>query len=91
VDDSHSRHMRIRAAQPTDRDALLDIWLRSVRATHTFLTEEDIQFYLPFVRAALESSELEVWVLRGSHVHDRPRARREFLRPAGVRMLGALE
>jgi putative acetyltransferase len=55
--------MKIREAQPTDRDSLLDIWLRSVRATHTFLTEEDIQFYLPFVRAALESGELELWVL----------------------------
>jgi putative acetyltransferase len=55
--------MKIREAQPTDRDTLLDIWLRSVRATHTFLTEEDIQFYLPLVRAALDSGELELWVL----------------------------
>jgi putative acetyltransferase len=54
--------MTIRPAGPTDRDTLLDIWLRSVRATHTFLTEDDIQSLLPLVRdAALP--ELELWVL----------------------------
>lgn len=55
--------MRIRAAHPADRDTLLDIWLRSVRATHTFLSEDDIQFFLPLVREALGSDQLEVWVL----------------------------
>ena len=40
----------------------MDIWLRSVRATHTFLTEDDIQSLLPLVRdAALPA--LELWVL----------------------------
>lgn len=54
--------MTIREAVPADRNALLDIWLRSVRATHTFLTEDDIQTLLPQVRdAALV--ELEVWIL----------------------------
>jgi putative acetyltransferase len=53
--------MTIREALPTDRDALLDIWLRSVRATHTFLTEDDIQSLLPLVRGGL--FELELWVL----------------------------
>ena len=54
--------MTIRQALPDDRNVLLDIWLRSVRATHTFLTEEDIQSLLPLVRdAALV--ELELWVL----------------------------
>ncbi len=54
--------MTIREALPTDRDTLLDIWLRSVRATHTFLTEADIQSLLPVVRdAALPA--LELWVL----------------------------
>jgi putative acetyltransferase len=56
--------MTIREATPADRDALLDIWLRSVRATHTFLTEDDIQSLLPLVRdAALPG--LELWVLCG--------------------------
>src|SRR5262245_11812563 len=55
--------MKIRQALPTDRDVLLDIWLRSVRATHTFLSEEDIQFFLPLVRDGLASAELVLWVL----------------------------
>lgn len=53
--------MKIREALPADRDTLLDIWLRSVRATHTFLSEDDIQSLLRLVRdAAL--LELELWV-----------------------------
>ena len=54
--------MTIRPASAQDHDALLDVWLRSVRATHTFLTEADIQSLLPQVRdAALPA--LELWVL----------------------------
>lgn len=54
--------MAIRAARPTDHEVLLDIWLRSVRATHTFLTEPDIQSLLPMVRdGALR--QLELWIL----------------------------
>jgi putative acetyltransferase len=55
--------MNIRRAIATDRDGLLDIWLRSVRATHSFLTEDDIQSLLPLVRECLASGELELWVL----------------------------
>jgi putative acetyltransferase len=58
-----TRAMRIRRANPTDRDALVDIWLRSVRATHTFLSEEDIQSLLPPTRDYLTSEEPELWVL----------------------------
>jgi putative acetyltransferase len=54
--------MTIRAAAPTDRPALLDIWLRSVRATHAFLTENDIQSLLPLVRD-VALMHLELWVL----------------------------
>jgi putative acetyltransferase len=54
--------MTIREALPADRAALLDIWLLSVRATHSFLTEDDIQSLLPLVRdAAL--AQLELWAL----------------------------
>lgn len=54
--------MIIREALPGDRQTLLDIWLHSVRATHQFLTEDDIQSLLPLVRdRALV--ELDVWVL----------------------------
>jgi putative acetyltransferase len=52
----------IREAVPEDRETLLAIWLRSVRATHTFLSEDDIQSLLPIVRdVALVA--LEVWVV----------------------------
>jgi putative acetyltransferase len=54
--------MHIRQATPADRAGLLEIWLRSVRATHTFLSEEDIQSFLPLVRDYL-ASEQEFWVL----------------------------
>jgi putative acetyltransferase len=54
--------MTIRKAIPSDRDNLLDIWLRSVRATHTFLTERDVQALLPEVRD-VALVDLELWVL----------------------------
>ncbi|HLO35389.1 MAG TPA: acetyltransferase, partial [Candidatus Deferrimicrobium sp.] len=58
-----SRPLAIREARPVDRAVLPDIWLRSVRATHTFLTEDEIQALLPFVREELSGDELELWVL----------------------------
>jgi len=54
--------MNIRQARPDELGILLDIWLRAVRATHTFLTEGDVQFYLPLVRD-LALPALELWVL----------------------------
>jgi putative acetyltransferase len=53
--------MTIREALSADRDALLDIWLRSVRATHPFLTEADIPSLLPLVRDSAPAA-LELWV-----------------------------
>ena len=54
--------LRIRRAASNDHHRLLHIWEQSVRTTHTFLSEEDIQFLLPLVRDhALK--ELELWVL----------------------------
>lgn len=55
--------MWIRPSTPTDRDALLDIWLRSVRVTHTFLSESDIEGLLPAVRDYLSSPGSELWTL----------------------------
>jgi putative acetyltransferase len=55
--------MDIRRAMPTDREVLLDIWLRSVRARHTFVPEQDIRSRIPQVRDYLASSEAEFWVL----------------------------
>lgn len=55
-------HMDIRTARPQDHPALLSIWEQSVRASHAFLSEEDIQALRPVVRdQALPG--LEVWVL----------------------------
>ena len=52
----------IRGATADDLETLVALWLRSVQATHTFLTEEDIASLLPDVRAALQSDQLELWV-----------------------------
>ncbi|WP_340650171.1 hypothetical protein [Pseudoxanthomonas winnipegensis] len=54
--------MNIRKAQPEDHPSLLAIWEQSVRASHDFLSEQDIQSLLPLVRDhALPG--LEVWIL----------------------------
>ncbi len=55
--------MHIRPIEPADREPLVDVWLRSVRATHTFLSEQDVRFLLPLVRDYLLSEEPEFWVL----------------------------
>lgn len=42
-----------------DYDEITRLWEASVRATHTFLTEEDILFFKPMVRnQALQAAEL---------------------------------
>lgn len=52
----------IQPAAEQDREPLLRVWLESVRATHAFLSEDEIQQILPQVRdSAL--TQLEVWVL----------------------------
>jgi len=54
--------LNIRKAQPEDHPSLLGIWEQSVRASHDFLSEQDIQSLLPIVRDhALPG--LEVWIL----------------------------
>ena len=53
----------IRRALPADREILLVVWHRSVRATHTFVSPEDIRSFVPRVREYLASSEPEFWVL----------------------------
>lgn len=55
--------LTIREATPVDRELLPGIWLRSVRATHSFLTEEDIESLTPLVRDELVDGDLELWVL----------------------------
>src|SRR5688572_25968844 len=60
-----SEMMAIRPGSSRDREALLDVWLRSVRATHTFVSAEDIQSMIPEVREYLASPASEFWVLCG--------------------------
>lgn len=55
--------MRVRRARPTDRPALLALWERSVRGTHHFLNEQDIQTLRPLVAQELASDALQWWVL----------------------------
>ena len=55
--------MQIRPATPKDRDVLFDVWLRSVEATHAFVSDADIQAFKPLVRDYLASNETEFWVL----------------------------
>ncbi|MDX8441999.1 acetyltransferase [Mesorhizobium australafricanum] len=42
--------MNIRAYEAGDNARLVDIWVAAVRATHHFLNEDDIQFFLPQLR-----------------------------------------
>jgi len=53
----------IRRAHSAEAELRVDLWLRSVRVTHTFLSEADIQSFLPFVREYLSSLETDLWVL----------------------------
>lgn len=53
--------MIIRQASAADYPQLLDIWLRSVRATHHFLQESDIDALLPQLRD-IYLPVVDVWV-----------------------------
>lgn len=53
--------MIIRQATKVDHPQLLDIWLRSVRATHHFLQESDIEALLPQLRD-IYLPAVELWV-----------------------------
>ena len=53
----------IRSARAADSDTLVELWERSVRATHDFLTEDDIGALRPLVGEALSDDALELWVL----------------------------
>lgn len=57
-----TKDLSIRLSCPADRGALLLLWERSVRATHDFLTEADIDFFRPLAGQYFESST-DIWVL----------------------------
>lgn len=54
---------RVRAARVEDRAVLVDLWERSVRATHHFLTESDIAGLRPLVVEELASKTTAWYVL----------------------------
>jgi putative acetyltransferase len=56
-------HSSIRSVRADDRAKLLDIWLRSVRATHAFLTPDDVDSLTEPTRAYLTSEAPELWIL----------------------------
>jgi putative acetyltransferase len=60
----------IRPASAEDLDLLVELWERSVRATHRFLPEEDIEFFRPLVRQELAAGSLDLWIL--ADLADRP-------------------
>jgi putative acetyltransferase len=53
----------IRAASVADRPQLLALWERAVRATHQFLSEQDIVALRPAVAEELASEAYEWWVV----------------------------
>ena len=54
---------RVRRAGREEHEAMLVLWERSVRATHHFLTEQDIAALRPLVADELTSDAIDWWVL----------------------------
>jgi len=54
---------QIRPARRQDREPLLALWERSVRATHRFLTDRDIVALRPLVAEELAGGAVDWWVL----------------------------
>ena len=55
--------MHVRPARVEDRERLLELWERSVRATHHFLEDRDVVALRPLVAEELASDALDWWVL----------------------------
>jgi putative acetyltransferase len=55
----------IRPGRAEDHARLLDLWLRAVRATHHFLSEADIQVFVPLLRDQYFGM-VELWVAAGA-------------------------
>ncbi|HEX5047525.1 MAG TPA: GNAT family N-acetyltransferase [Gammaproteobacteria bacterium] len=60
--DERSADVSVRLARPADRDALVELWERSVRATHHFLGGDDVTALRPLVAAELASDAFAWWV-----------------------------
>lgn len=81
----------IRAAQTGDREKLVQIWLDAVRASHTFLSEADILFFLPLVRdkyldlvelwVAVDQRDVPLGFMGLSHTESRSKIEMLFIAP----------
>jgi putative acetyltransferase len=58
--------MHVRPARVEDCERLLELWERSVRATHHFLEDSDIVALRPLVAEELESDAVDWWVLESA-------------------------
>jgi putative acetyltransferase len=54
---------RLRHARAEDRARLLELWERSVRATHYFLRDSDVVALRPLVAEELANDAVDWWVL----------------------------
>jgi putative acetyltransferase len=55
-------NLQVRRARERDRAPLLDLWERSVRATHAFLGEDDVVTLRPAVAQELAGGAVDWWV-----------------------------
>ncbi|GGC75447.1 GNAT family N-acetyltransferase [Enterococcus wangshanyuanii] len=53
--------LKKRTATKSDYVLILEIWERSVKATHHFLSEEDVDFYKKIIPESLASVDLSLW------------------------------
>lgn len=60
--------MHVRPARFEDQERLLELWERSVRATHRFLEDKDVVALRPLVAEELASHDFDWWVLVSSKV-----------------------
>ena len=58
-----NRVTRVRRVREDDRDPLVDLWERSVRATHHFLEDRDVVALRPLVAEELAGDDVDWWVL----------------------------
>ena len=61
-----SRGTCVRRAREKDRDGLLELWERSVRATHPFLEDRDVVALRPLVAEELAGDAVDWWVLESA-------------------------
>jgi putative acetyltransferase len=63
---SASAAPRVRRSRPEDHETMVVLWERSVRATHRFLTEQDVTALRPLVVDELASDAIDWWVLESA-------------------------